>query len=187
MSEGGSAELPGSWQPSRGRGEGGPTPGGGPCLSHPTVLRRTQAPCFPNAAFALSRRWTLRKVTRNDLNASFPWCEGCSREHSNEGGAFSFFLSCECPLCCCGSCRLVLSPGLKSTPDCSLCMQQPPARPGPSSQPWRDCLGCELSVFRVADPGTLVSLALHIPGASQKPQPTVRRGRGFTLVLAAFV
>lgn len=119
--------------------EGAPAPGGGPCLSRPAVLTRTRARCFRNVAFALPRCWMPRKVTRNDLNASFPWCEGCSREPLNEGGAF--FSSCECSLCCYSPCRPVLSPGLKSAPDCVLSVQQPPAWPGPGSQPWRDCLG----------------------------------------------
>lgn len=127
-----------------------------------------------------------RKVTQNDLNASFPWCEGCSGEPLNEGGAFC------CPASVpfaavvpadqyrhlgCSGAQSALSP--RSSLRCGRDLR---------SQ-HRDHLGCELSVFLGAHPRAepLLSLPVRDPGALQRPKLTVHQGRGFLLVLAAFV
>lgn len=110
---------------------------------HPAAITRKRAPCFRKVAFALSSCWTPQKVTKNDLNASFPWWEGWSREPLNEGSAFLF---CFCPAsvpfavtvpaaeCCHSGWN---QPLLAFCPCRSLQHGQTPARsPGGLSQVW---------------------------------------------------
>lgn len=89
-SEGASAEAPSCWWPPEALGKEPQCQEEAEPLC-PAAITRKRAPCFPKVAFALSSRWTPQKVTQNDLNASFPWCEGRSREPLNEGSAFFFF------------------------------------------------------------------------------------------------